>query len=114
MRRPVDFFSNYLVFDGADDVAEGNSLPDFSRRGSLYRKKPFRPQLEDIHEEEELAALKSNSSDADDDGDDGDDDQFVVFEGGKNETTEETLESSLTSSLLGLDFWYVTSELLNK
>lgn len=102
IRRPVDFFSSYVACDETDDVVEESTLQQFSRRGSVYKKKPFRPQLEDIHEEEEMTALNLSSSDTECD------DNFVVFKGGTtNETTnaEKPLEFSLRSSLLGIDFW---------
>lgn len=77
-----------------------------------YKKKPFQPELEDIHEGEEMAALKSSSSssdveDRDKDKDDDDDDDIVVFRRGKPESvnTEKPLELSLMTSLFGLDFW---------
>lgn len=78
-------------------MEEGINLKDFSRRGFRYRKKPFRPELEDIHEGEESAAFMS-SSDVDSE------DDIVVFNGGRN-VTEKPLEHSLRSSLLGIDFW---------
>jgi len=98
----VDFISSCIDCDDTDDAEEGIKLKEYSR-GSRYKKKPFRPELEDIHEGEESAALKS-SSDADSDVDD----DIVVFRGGKTETvnnTEKPLEPSLMSSLLGIDFW---------
>ncbi|KAG0626879.1 hypothetical protein M758_2G158200 [Ceratodon purpureus] len=100
IRRPVEFFSSYLSCDEADDVMEGTNLRDFSRRGFRYRKKPFRPELEDIHEGEESAAFMS-SSDVDSE------DDIVVFKGGKVDT-EKPPEHSLRSSLFGIDFWLIT------
>ncbi|KAG0570951.1 hypothetical protein KC19_6G200300 [Ceratodon purpureus] len=103
IRRPVDFISSYIGWDDTDDVDEGIRLKEYSRRRSRYKKKPFRPELEDIHEGEESAGLKS-SSDVESD------DDIVVFGGGKPETfsTEKPPEPSLLSSLLGIDFWLIT------
>ena len=95
----MEFFASYINCDEADDVVEsGTNLRDFSRRGHRYRKKPFRPELEDIHEGEESEAFVS-SSDVDSD------DDLVDFKGAKSDT-EKPPESSLRSSLLGIDFWY--------
>lgn len=97
----MDLISSYISCDDTDDVDEGVRLKEYSRRGSRYKKKPFRPELEDIHEGEESAALKS-SSDVDSD------DDIVVFRGGKAETlvTQKASEPSLMSSLFGIDFWW--------
>lgn len=111
LRRPVEYISSCIDCDDTDDAEEGIRLKEYSSRGSRYKKKPFRPELEDIHEGEESAALKS-SSDVDSDVDD----DIVVFREGKTETvnsTEKPPEPSLSSSLLGIDFWWVISVCLS-
>ena len=96
----MDLISSYISCDDTDDVDEGIRLKEYSRRGSRYKKKPFRPELEDIHEGEESEALKS-SSDVESD------DDIVVFRGAKAEAlnAQKLPEPSLMSSLLGVDFW---------
>lgn len=103
IRRPVDYLNSWIECDETEDAVEGIRLKEYHRRGSRYKRKPFRPELEDIHEGEEAAALKSSESDEEDD--------IVVFRGGKTESVaaeNKPLEPSVTSSLLGIDFWLIT------
>lgn len=96
----MDYLNSWIECEESEDAVEGIRLKEYHRRGSRYKRKPFRPELEDIHEGEEAAALKSSESDEEDD--------IVVFRGGKTESAtaeNKTLEPSLMSSLLGLDFW---------
>lgn len=103
IRRPVDLISLYISWNHSDDVEEGISLKELSRRGSMYKNKSFQPEPDDIYEGEELAALKS-SSDVESD------DDIVVSKRNKMEAlrTEKLHEASLATSLLGIDFWLIT------
>lgn len=91
----------YISWNHSDDVEEGISLKELSRRGSMYKNKSFQPEPDDIYEGEELAALKS-SSDVESD------DDIVVSKRNKMEAlrTEKLHEASLATSLLGIDFWW--------
>lgn len=71
-------------------------LTELPRRNPRHRKKPFTPELEDIHEGEEKPLKSSSDWDSDDD--------IIVFEN-KSADSEIPAEATLLQSLLGIDFW---------